>query len=74
MEIIVDVHEVVGFLDFSDGIKFASNVGDPGLIPRLGKSPGGRNGYLFQYSCLENFMDKKTGRLQSMGLQRVKYD
>ena len=23
-----------------------------GLIPRLGRSPGGENGYLLQYSCL----------------------
>ena len=33
------------------------NAGDLGLIPRLGRSPGGRNGYLLQYSALENFMD-----------------
>ena len=83
MEIIVDVHEVVGFPDFSDGKKVASNVGDPGLIPGLGKPPGGQNGYPFQYSCLENSMDKKKKKkknwqtketLMSMGLQRVRYD
>ena len=34
--------------------EFACNAGDPGLIPRLGKSPGEGNGYPFQYSCLEN--------------------
>ena len=33
-------------------------VGDPGLIPGLGRSPGERNGYLLQYSCLENVMDR----------------
>ena len=27
---------------------------DPGSIPGLGRSPGGRHGNLFQYSCLEN--------------------
>ena len=78
MEIIVDVHEVVGFPDFSDSKKVASNVGDPGLIPGLGKSPGGENGYPFQYSCLENSMDKRNWQtketLKSMGLQRVRYD
>ena len=30
------------------------NEGDPGLIPRLGRSPGEGNGYPLQYSCLEN--------------------
>ena len=35
----------------------ACNVGDPGLIPGLGRSPGERNGNPLQYSCLENPMD-----------------
>ena len=35
----------------------AYNVGDPGLIPGLGRSPGEGNGNLLQYSCLENPMD-----------------
>ena len=34
----------------------ASNVGGPGLIPGLGRSPGEENGSSFQYSCLENPM------------------
>ena len=29
-----------------------------GLIPGLGRSPGGGNGNPFQYSCLENCMDR----------------
>ena len=33
------------------------NAGDPGSIPRLGRSPGERNGNPLQYSCLENPMD-----------------
>ena len=33
------------------------NAGDLGLIPGLGRSPGGGKGYLLQYSCLENSMD-----------------
>ena len=33
------------------------NAGDLGLIPRLGRSPGEGNGYLLQYSGLENSMD-----------------
>ena len=31
----------------------AYNAGDPGLIPGLGRSPGGGNGNPLQYSCLE---------------------
>ena len=34
------------------------NAGDPGLIPGSGRSPGEGNDYPFQYSCLENFMDR----------------
>ena len=30
----------------------------PGLIPGLGRSPGGRNDNPLQYSCLENLMDR----------------
>ena len=33
------------------------NMGDLGLIPRLGRSPGEGNGNPLQYSCLENPMD-----------------
>ena len=35
----------------------ACNVGDPGLIPGSGRSPGEGNGNPLQYSCLENPMD-----------------
>jgi len=35
-------------------VESACNSGDPGLIPGLGRSPGKRIGYPFQYSCLEN--------------------
>ena len=42
---------------YSDGKASASKVGDPGLNPGLGRSPGGGNGTPLQYSCLENPMD-----------------
>ena len=32
----------------------AINAGDLGLIPGLGRSPGGRHGNTFQYSYLKN--------------------
>ena len=38
----------------------ASNAGDLGSIPGLGRSPGEGNGYPFQYSGLENSMDKEA--------------
>ena len=43
-----------GFSGGSDGKKSASNVGDLGSIPGLGRSPGGGHGNPLQYSCLEN--------------------
>ena len=36
----------------------AEDARDAGLTPGLGRSPGLRNGNPFQYSCLENPMDK----------------
>ena len=39
------------------GKESTCNAGDLGLIPGLGRSPGEGNGYLPQYSHLENSMD-----------------
>ena len=36
----------------------AGDVRDAGLIPELGRSPGGEHGNPLQYSCLENPMDR----------------
>ena len=50
----------VSNMDFpcgSAGKESACNVGDPGLIPGLGRSPGEGKGYSLQYSGLENSMD-----------------
>ena len=44
-----------GFPVGSSGKESACNAGDPGWIPGSGRSPGGGNGYPFQYSCLEKF-------------------
>ena len=41
----------------SDGKASACNVGGPGSIPGLGRSPGEGNGNPLQYSCLENPTD-----------------
>ena len=40
------------------GNNLPTNKGVPGLIPASGRSPGEGNGYLLQYSCLEDTMDR----------------
>lgn len=37
-------------------------TGEAGSIPGFGKSPGGGNGYLLQYSCLEKSMNRGAWR------------
>ena len=44
----------------SDGKESTCNVGDPGLIPGLGRFPGGGHGSPLQYSCLENPRGQKN--------------
>ena len=51
-----------GFPGGSDGKASAYNAEDPGLIPESGISPGERNGYPLQWSCLENSMDRGVWR------------
>ena len=36
----------------------AGDVGERGLIPQLGRSPGVGNGNTLQYSCLGNSVDR----------------
>ena len=47
----------LGFPCGSAGKESACNVGDLGLIPGLGRSPGEGKGYPLQYSGLENSID-----------------
>ena len=62
----------MGFRGGSDGKESICSVGDLGLIPGLGRFPGGGHGDPLQYSCLENHL--VPGRLQSMGSQKVRHD
>ena len=39
----------------------AGDTSDRGSIPGLGRSPGGRNGKLIQYSCLRKFRRQRKG-------------
>ena len=53
-----------------------ANVGDTrdmGLIPGLGRSPGGGHGNRLQYACLGNPWTEEPGRLQVHGV-RVRHD
>ena len=47
----------LGFPGGSPGKESICNVGDLGLIPGLGRSPGEGKGYPLQYSGLENSID-----------------
>ena len=48
------IYMYMGFPGGSDGKESACNAGDLGLIPGLGRFPGGGHGSPLQYSCLEN--------------------
>ena len=69
------IYKNMGFPSGSDGKESACNMEDLGLIPGLGRSPGGGHGNPLQYFCLENPMDRGAWQgLQSMGSQRVRHD
>ena len=60
-------------LDFPgglDGKASAYNAGDPGSIPGSGRSPGEGNGIPFQYSCLENPMDRAAWQATVPGVAK----
>ena len=59
-----------GFLGGSDGKESACNAGDPGLVPRSGRSPGVGNGNPLQYSCLENPMDRGARQATVHGITK----
>ena len=50
----------MGFPGCSEGKESACNAGDLGSVPGLGRSLGEGNGYLLQYSCLENSMNRRA--------------
>ena len=52
-KIIETLDEVINFPGSSDGKASVYNMGDPGLIPGLGRSPGKGNGNPLQDYCLE---------------------
>ena len=52
----------------------SANAGDPASIPGSGRSPGGGQGNLLQYSCLENPRDIGAWQAIVHGVQRVGHD
>ena len=50
--------KVKQIVDFPGGSVVKNLPADAGLIPGLGRSPGGGIGNPLQYSCLENCMDR----------------
>ena len=50
------------------------NTGDTGLIPGTGRSLGGGHGNVFQYSCLENLIDKGASQSSSWDLKRIRHN
>ena len=48
----------------------AGDIRDAGLIPGLGRSPGGGHGKPLQYSCLRNPMDRGAWRATAHGVTK----
>ena len=65
---------VQGYPHSSVGTEPACSAGDPGSIPRLGRSPGEGNGNPLQYPCLENPMDRGAWQATVLGVTRVGHD
>jgi len=64
-----------GFPGGSEGKESACSAGDRGLIPGLGRPPGGGgNGNPLHYACLENPMDRGGWQATVRGLQRAGHD
>ena len=63
-----------GFPDSAVKKNLPDNAGeerDTGSIPGLGRSPGDRNGYPLQYSCLEHSMDRGAWRATVHGVTKT---
>ena len=66
--------KLIGFPHSSVGKESACDAGDAGSIPGSGRSPDEGNGNPFQYSCLENPMDRGAWRATLHGEARVGHD
>ena len=64
----------LGFPHSSVGKESSCNAGDLGSIPGSGRSPGEGNSNPFQYSCLENPIDRGAWQSTVHGVARVGHD
>ena len=62
------MHRIKGLGQY--GREFVCNAGDPGLIPRWGRSPGEGDGNPLQFSCLENPMDRGAWPVTVQGIAK----
>ena len=62
--------DMEGFPGGSVSKESACSAGDPGLIPGLGRSPGGGNGNPLQHSSLENPMDRGAWQVTVHGVTK----
>ena len=60
----------MGFPSGAEGEASACNVGHLGSIPVWGRSPGEGNGYPFQYSYLENSMNREAWQATVHGVTK----
>ena len=49
-------------------------MGDVSLVSGSGRSPGGGNGDILQYSCLGNPVDRGAWQVTVRGITRVRHD
>ena len=61
----------MGFPGGSESKESACNARDPSSIPGLRRSPGEGNGNPFQYSCLENSMDRRAWQAIAHGIAEL---
>ena len=61
----------MGFPGGSDGKDSACSVGELGLIPGLGRSPGEENSLPLQYFCMENPMDRRAWQATVHGAAKM---
>ena len=72
--ILIPIFRILALPRWLSGKESACSVGDLGLIPGSGRSPGEGNGNALQYSYLENSMDRGACRLQSKGSRRIRHN
>ena len=61
-------------LSSKESVCYAGDAEGLNWIPGSGRSPGRRNGKPLQFLAWKTPWTEEPGRLQSMGLQRVRHD